>query len=93
MFFVDDLFVEYWIDDGVVKVVCNVLFYIEFGEMFGIVGESGSGKSMFVFVIFWYLEGNGWIMGGIIEYDGWFVFDFFLWEFREFWGNEIVYVL
>ncbi|WP_049904846.1 dipeptide ABC transporter ATP-binding protein [Haloferax gibbonsii] len=89
---VDDLSVEYRTDDGAVKAVRNVSLHIEPGETLGIAGESGSGKSTLALAILRYLEGNGRITGGTIEYDGRPVLDLSSRELRELRGNEIAHV-
>ncbi|NQX28232.1 dipeptide/oligopeptide/nickel ABC transporter permease/ATP-binding protein [Microbacteriaceae bacterium VKM Ac-2854] len=57
-------------DGSVKKVVDDVSFSIDRGEILGIVGESGSGKSQTAFSVLGLLPGNARITGGSIQFDG-----------------------
>lgn len=55
---------------GIVKAVNDVSYSLEPGKTIGIVGESGSGKSVSAMSILQLLDGNGYIAGGEILFDG-----------------------
>lgn len=55
---------------GIVKAVNGVSYSIEPGRTLGVVGESGSGKSVSAMSILRLLDGNGYIDGGEIFFDG-----------------------
>jgi peptide/nickel transport system ATP-binding protein len=55
---------------GVVKAVNDVTYSLEPGETLGIVGESGSGKSVSAMSILKLLDGNGYVEGGTITFNG-----------------------
>ena len=55
---------------GIVKAVNDVSYAVEPGKTLGVVGESGSGKSVSAMSILQLLDGNGYIAGGSIEFDG-----------------------
>ena len=55
---------------GTVKAVNDVSYSLEPGRTIGIVGESGSGKSVSAMSILKLLDGNGYIAGGEIIFDG-----------------------
>ena len=57
-------------DGSVKKVVDDVSFHVDRGEILGIVGESGSGKSQTAFSILGLLPDNARIVGGSIQFDG-----------------------
>ncbi|RAX46294.1 ABC transporter [Arthrobacter sp. AQ5-06] len=57
-------------DGSVKKVVDDVSFYVDRGEILGIVGESGSGKSQTAFSILGLLPDNARIVAGSIQFDG-----------------------
>ncbi|WP_395403478.1 dipeptide/oligopeptide/nickel ABC transporter permease/ATP-binding protein [Arthrobacter sp. UC242_113] len=57
-------------DGSVKKVVDNVSFHVDRGEILGIVGESGSGKSQTAFSILGLLPDNARIVAGSIQFDG-----------------------
>ena len=55
---------------GTVKAVNDVSYSVEAGKTLGVVGESGSGKSVSAMSILKLLDGNGYIAGGSIHFDG-----------------------
>lgn len=57
-------------DGSVKKVVDDVSFHIDRGEVLSIVGESGSGKSQTAFSILGLLPDTARIVGGSIQFDG-----------------------
>lgn len=57
-------------DGSIRKVVDDVSFHVDRGEVPGIVGESGSGKSPTAFSIIGLLPHTAWIVGGSIQFDG-----------------------
>ncbi|MGN7250805.1 MULTISPECIES: dipeptide/oligopeptide/nickel ABC transporter permease/ATP-binding protein [unclassified Arthrobacter] len=68
---VTNLGVGYPQADGTVKkVVDDVSFHVDRGEILGIVGESGSGKSQTAFSILGLLPDNARIVAGSIQFDG-----------------------
>jgi ABC-type dipeptide/oligopeptide/nickel transport system ATPase component/ABC-type dipeptide/oligopeptide/nickel transport system permease subunit len=68
---VNGLAVGYPQPDGTTKrVVDDVSFSVDRGEVLGIVGESGSGKSQSAFSILGLLPDNAEIVAGSIQFDG-----------------------
>lgn len=57
-------------DGSLKKVVSDVSFHVDKGEVLGIVGESGSGKSQTAFSILGLLPNNAQIAGGHIMFEG-----------------------
>ena len=57
-------------DGSIKKVVDDVSFHVDRGEILGIVGESGSGKSQTAFSILGLLPDNARIVAGAIQFDG-----------------------
>jgi len=55
---------------GIVKAVDDVSYSLEPGKTIGIVGESGSGKSVSAMSILQLLDGNGFIAGGEVLFEG-----------------------
>ncbi|MDO4566945.1 MAG: ABC transporter ATP-binding protein, partial [Oscillospiraceae bacterium] len=55
---------------GTVKAVNGVSYAVDSGKVLGVVGESGSGKSVSAMSILQLLDGNGYIAGGEILFEG-----------------------
>jgi oligopeptide transport system ATP-binding protein len=77
-------------DDGIVKAVDGVSFYLKKGETLGIVGESGSGKSVTNLSIMRLIPSPpGKIVGGEVLYKGENIIDRNDDDFRQIRGKEI----
>ena len=55
---------------GIVKAVNDVSYTLDEKKTVGIVGESGSGKSVSAMSILKLLDGNGYIAGGEVLFEG-----------------------
>lgn len=68
---VDHLSIEYPdADAGAVRVVDDVSFHVDRGEVLGIVGESGSGKTQTAFAVLGLLPDEACLAGGRVVFDG-----------------------
>jgi len=67
---VKDLKTYFYTEDGVVKAVDGVDFYVNPGEVMGLVGESGCGKSVTSLSIMRLISQPGKIVSGQIIFDG-----------------------
>ena len=74
---------------GVVKAVNGVSYKVEAGRTLGVVGESGSGKSVSAMSMLQLLDGNGYIAGGSIMFDGKDLTKMPLSEMQKIRGNAI----
>ena len=74
---------------GIVKAVNDVSYSVEPGRTLGIVGESGSGKSVSAMSILQLLDGNGYIAGGEILFEGQDLTKLSLNDMYEIRGNKI----
>ena len=74
---------------GVVKAVNGVSYKVEAGKTLGVVGESGSGKSVSAMSMLQLLDGNGYIAGGSIMFDGKDLTKMPLSEMQKIRGNAI----
>ncbi|MCC9205573.1 dipeptide/oligopeptide/nickel ABC transporter permease/ATP-binding protein [Arthrobacter sp. zg-Y769] len=57
-------------DGSIKKVVDDVSFHVDRGEILGVVGESGSGKSQTAFSVLGLLPDTARIVAGSIQFDG-----------------------
>ena len=67
---VNNLRTFFYTDDGIVKAVDGVDFYVKKGEVLGLVGESGCGKSVTSLSIMNLIEAPGHIKSGEIFFEG-----------------------
>lgn len=74
---------------GLVKAVNGVSYKVEAGRTLGVVGESGSGKSVSAMSMLKLLDGNGYIAGGSIMFNGRELTELPISEMQKIRGNEI----
>ncbi len=67
---VRDLKTYFFTEDGVVKAVDGVDFYVKHGEVLGLVGESGCGKSVTSLSILRLIDRPGEIVDGEVLFEG-----------------------
>jgi oligopeptide transport system ATP-binding protein len=90
---VRNLETQFKTQDGVVKAVNNVSFYVNRGETLGIVGESGSGKSVTSLSIMRLIPNPpGRISGGEVIFDGQDLLKISEDEMRDLRGNRIAMI-
>ncbi len=90
---VKNLETQFKTQDGVVKAVNNVSFYVNRGETLGIVGESGSGKSVTSLSVMRLIPNPpGRIAGGQIIFDGTDLLTMSEEEMRHIRGNRIAMI-
>ena len=86
---VKDLRTSFFTDEGEVKAVNGVSFFVPAGKTLGIVGESGSGKSITALSILRLIQTPGKIIGGEILFEGQDLLKMNKNEIREIRGNKI----
>ena len=87
---VKGLTTHFFTDEGVVRAVDGIDFYIDKGETLGIVGESGCGKSVTALSIMRLIpQPPGRIVRGQIHYNGRNLLDLTPKEMRKIRGKEI----
>lgn len=86
---VKNLKTHFFTEDGVVKAVDGVDFYVNEGEVLGLVGESGCGKSVTSFSIMRLIDPPGRIVDGQIWFKGRNLLEVNEHEITEVRGNMI----
>jgi oligopeptide/dipeptide ABC transporter ATP-binding protein len=86
---VENLKTYFYTDDGVVKAVDGVDFFVRRGEVFGLVGESGCGKSVSALSILRLIDPPGQVVGGKINFDGHSILDLPEEEMVDLRGSRI----
>jgi oligopeptide transport system ATP-binding protein len=90
---VNGLQTQFFTQDGVVKAVNGVSFYLDQGETLGIVGESGCGKSVSVMSLMRLIpQPPGRIVGGEVTFDGQDLLALSDDEIRGIRGNKIAMI-
>ena len=90
---VNGLRTQFFTQDGVVKAVNGVSFYLDPGETLGIVGESGCGKSVSVMSLMRLIpQPPGRIVGGEVTFDGQDLLALGDDEIRHIRGNKIAMI-
>jgi len=89
---VDSLNVCFYQNGETIRALRDVSMRIERGELLGIAGESGSGKSTLAYAIIRYLDENGEITGGSIDFEGQDLTELSEKRLRSIRGNRIAHV-
>jgi oligopeptide transport system ATP-binding protein len=90
---VNELRTQFFTQDGVVKAVNGVSFYVDQGETLGIVGESGCGKSVSVLSVMRLIpQPPGKIVGGEVIFQGENLLKLSDDEIRKVRGNKIAMI-
>jgi peptide/nickel transport system ATP-binding protein len=84
--------VEYSTGDEPIKALRDIDLNVNKGETVGVAGESGSGKSTLAFAILQYLDSNGRITNGEIQFDGRDLSELSTGQLRTVRGNQIAHV-
>lgn len=86
---VKNLKTYFFTEDGVVKAVDGVSFYVKSGEVLGLVGESGCGKSVTSLSIMRLISKPGKIVEGDIVFDGQPLLELSEYEMVQMRGNRM----
>ena len=86
---VKDLRTYFYTDDGIVKAVDGIDFFLDKGDTIGLVGESGCGKSITALSIMNLVPRPGKIVGGEIYFKGKNLLNISEDEIRKIRGKEI----
>ena len=90
---VNELRTHFFTQDGVVKAVNGISFYVDQGETLGIVGESGCGKSVSVLSVMRLIpQPPGKIVGGEVLFQGEDLLKLSDDEIRKVRGNKIAMI-
>ncbi|MFP4590277.1 MAG: ABC transporter ATP-binding protein [Halobacteriales archaeon] len=89
---VNDLRVNFYTGEGVVKAVDGMSFTIEAGEKFGVVGESGAGKTVTALALMRLIQDPGRIESGEILFKGQDLLSLSEKKMRRIRGNEIAMI-
>jgi len=90
---VNDLRTHFFTQDGVVRAVNGISFYVDEGETLGIVGESGCGKSVSVLSVMRLIpQPPGKIVDGQVWFDGRDLLKLNDDEIRKVRGNQIAMI-
>ncbi|QLK25840.1 ABC transporter ATP-binding protein [Natrinema zhouii] len=89
---VEDLVVQFYTENGVVRAVDGISYEIRAGETLGLVGESGAGKSVASLALLRLIESPGEIVSGEIRFRGRNVLELSADELRALRGDEIAMV-
>ncbi|MWV40951.1 ABC transporter ATP-binding protein [Natrialba sp. INN-245] len=89
---VENLTVQFYTEDGVVRAVDGLSYEIEAGETFAIVGESGAGKSVASLSLLDLVDRPGEIVDGEVRFRGRNVLELPREELRRLRGNDVAIV-
>ncbi len=86
---VSGLKTHFFTEEGIVRAVDGVDFYVDRGEVLGLVGESGCGKSVTSHSILRLVDEPGEIVAGEVKYEGKSLLDLSEVELQHLRGSEI----
>lgn len=89
---VKNLVSGYLSETGFVKIIDDLSFELNDGEILGVSGESGSGKTTLLYSIFNSLSYPGYVLGGSVEIDNRDIFAMKEEELRKVRGEYISFV-
>jgi peptide/nickel transport system ATP-binding protein len=89
---VEDLYVEFPTEDGVVKAVDGISYEVRRGRTLGVVGESGSGKTVSAMTILGLTRAQGARITGRVMFEGRDLLALPDAELRTIRGNEIAMI-
>jgi peptide/nickel transport system ATP-binding protein len=90
---ISDLSVHYFLEDGTVRAVNDLNFFLKSGETIGLVGETGAGKTTTALSIMRLIQSPpGMVINGKIEFQGGNLLDLSEAEMRKVRGNKIAMI-
>ena len=89
---VKDLTTFFFTEEGIVKAVDGVSFYINEDEVLGLVGETGCGKSVTALSILRLVRAPGKILSGSMIFQGINLLELTEKQMREYRGNKITMI-
>jgi len=87
---INDLSIHFYLENGIVKAVNNLNFYLKPGETIGLVGETGAGKTTTALGLMRLVQSPpGMIVNGSVNFEGRNLVDLSEAEMRDVRGSQI----